>query len=85
MCFQSTRCERKKSPYTFLAERFLIFHFFKVLKFTYYKLATNDGNALFWHKGATPTHFQPIPPTRKDTRTLSGLVLIIIVWMTFHL
>jgi hypothetical protein len=28
-----------------------------MLKFTYYQLATSNGNALFWHKGATPTHF----------------------------
>jgi hypothetical protein len=68
-----------------MAERFPIFHFFLILKSTYYQLATSDGNAIFWHKGATPTHFHPIPPTKKDTRTLSELVLIIIIWMTFHL
>jgi hypothetical protein len=65
MCFQSIGCERKKSPYKFLVERFPIFQFFLLLKFTYYRLATSDGNALFGTKvPRLPISTQNHPPEK---------------------
>jgi hypothetical protein len=79
--------EQKQNPYIFLAERFSISsvcHDAEIHPINWL-LVLVGNNAHFWHTGATPTHFHT-KPTRKDTRTLNGLVIIIIMetWTAFQ-